>query len=198
MQSSGPVVDLLEGPKKKKHLLHGCALHSATQAIENEGLKRCRSAQIEGGDKSCAVSLQPVCPEPFVVMCHTPARLSASWSGQQQTQLVDWGSSCMLFLLLYISASSYSHCSSTASAWQSSPIHTPVDPCRKHLRWTWCLGHTVYPFIVSISSVCSFHPSPRFSVVIFLTNSSPERHHWPVYDAILCATDCYCWTAVEH
>lgn len=37
-----------------------------------------------GVDKNCAV-----CPKPFVVMCHTPARQTASWSGQQQTQLVE-------------------------------------------------------------------------------------------------------------
>lgn len=48
--------------------------------------KGCRWTQI-GGLIRAVQSL--VCPKPFVVMCHTPARQTASWSGQQQTQLVE-------------------------------------------------------------------------------------------------------------
>lgn len=48
--------------------------------------ERCRSTQI-GGLRRAVQS--PVYPKPFVVMCHTPARQYASWSGQQQTQLAE-------------------------------------------------------------------------------------------------------------
>lgn len=48
--------------------------------------ERCRSTQIGGLIRAVQ---SPVCPKPFVVMCHTPARQTASWSGQQQTQLAE-------------------------------------------------------------------------------------------------------------
>lgn len=53
---------------------------------DREREKRCRSSQIGGLIRAVQ---SPVCLKPFVVMCHTPARQTASWSGQQQTQLAE-------------------------------------------------------------------------------------------------------------
>lgn len=80
--SSGAAPDLLAGVPP---YLRFAFQDSLPRKDREEGI-RCRSTQIGGLIRAVQ---SPVCPKPFVVMCHTPARQTASWSGQQQTQLVE-------------------------------------------------------------------------------------------------------------
>lgn len=63
--------DLPGGPSVSIFALYICPLDRP-----GERGQRRRSTRNRGVDKSCAQS--PVCPKPFVVMCHTPARQTAS------------------------------------------------------------------------------------------------------------------------